>query len=255
MSVRAFSVRALCAAAMLAIAAVPAAQVLAKPADPVAAALADPARQDRHRALDEGRMPAEILAFVGLKPGDVVVDYFAGSGYYSELFATVVGRKGTVYALEPDVFYNAKGWEPLLARHGNVRPLVAPVAGLQMAPGSVDTLFTHLNYHDLYWESEKYKFVRVDVPAVLAGWFRAVRPGGHVVIIDHAGPAGDPREVADKLHRIDPERVKADMAAAGFVLESESAVLHRSEDKHDANVFDASIRGKTDRFILKFQRP
>jgi predicted methyltransferase len=129
------------------------------------------------------------------------------------------------------------------------------MASLQLAPGSVDMLFTHLNYHDLYWESEKYKFARVDVPAVLTGWFRAVKPGGYVVIIDHAGPGGDPRAVADKFHRIDPERVKADMASAGFVLVAESDILRRSEDDHSKGVFDPSIRGKTDRFILKFRRP
>lgn len=155
----------------------------------------------------------------------------------------------------PNSFYNAKGWEPVLASHNNVRVLVAPVAGLQLAPGSADLLFTNLNYHDLYWESAKYKFPRVDVPVVLAGWFRAVRPGGHVVIVDHAGPAGDTRKIADDLHRIAPERVKADMIAAGFVLEAESDVLHRSEDDHSKNVFDATVRGKTDRFVLKFRRP
>lgn len=222
---------------------------------PVAAAIADPARGEKNRALDEGRLPAEVLAFADVKPGQVVVDYFAGGGYYTELFSRLVGPKGTVYALDPNSFYNAKGWEPVLASHNNVRVLVAPVAGLQLAPGSADLLFTNLNYHDLYWESAKYKFPRVDVPVVLAGWFRAVRPGGHVVIVDHAGPAGDTRKIADDLHRIAPERVKADMIAAGFVLEAESDVLHRSEDDHSKNVFDATVRGKTDRFVLKFRRP
>lgn len=222
---------------------------------PVAAAVADTARSEKNRALDEGRKPAEVLAFTGVKPGQVVVDYFAGGGYYSELFSKLVGPTGTVYALDPDSFYDAKGWEPVLASHGNIRVLVAPVAGLQLAPASADLLFTNLNYHDLYWESAKYKFARVDVPAVLANWFSAIRPGGHVVIIDHAGPGGDPRKVADELHRIDPAQVKADMAAAGFVLEAESDMLRRSEDDHSKGVFDPAIRGKTDRFVLKFRRP
>lgn len=226
-----------------------------KPADPVAAAVADPARGAKNRALDESRRPAEVLAFIGIKPGMVVADYFAGGGYYTELFSKAVGPKGLVYAMDPDVFYDAKGWEPILASHSNVRLLITPMSSLHLAPGSVDLLFTHLNYHDLYWESEKYKFPRVDVPSVLAGWFGAVRPGGHVVIIDHAGPAGDPREVADKYHRIDPDQVKRDMAAAGFVLESESTILRRSDDDHSKGVFDPAIRGKTDRFILKFRRP
>lgn len=242
-------------AAVLLGAALSAPPLLAKPADPIAAAVADPARGAKNRELDASRMPAEVLAFTGIKPGMVVADYFAGGGYYTELFSRAVGPKGMVYALDPDVFFDAKGWEPILASHSNVRTLVAPVAGLQLAPGSVDILFTNLNYHDLYWESEKYKYVRVDVPAVLAGWFRAVKPGGSVVIIDHAGPAGDPREVADRLHRIDPERVKADMLAAGFVLDGESQILRRTDDDHSKNVFDPAVRGKTDRFVLRFRRP
>lgn len=221
----------------------------------IAAVIADPARGEKNRALDESRQPAKVLAFLGIKPGMVVADYFAGGGYYTELFSRAVGPKGTVYAMDPDVFYDAKGWAPVLASHKNVRMLVAPVPSLNLAPGSVDLLFTHLNYHDLYWESEKYKFTRVDVPAVLAGWFRAVRPGGHVVIIDHAGPAGDPRVVADAMHRIDPERVKADMAAAGFVLDGEGTMLRRSDDDHSKGVFDPAVRGKTDRFVLRFRRP
>lgn len=229
----------------------------AKPAKPAnyAAAVADPARSAENRALDEGRHPAEILAFSGIKPGDAVADYQAGGGYYSELIADVVGPKGRVYALTQPNFYKAASWDKLRAAHPNVFPVVAPAQALTLAPASVDVLFTHLVYHDLYWASEQYQHPRQDVPAVLKGWFAAVRPGGHVIVVDHAGPAGDPRELADKFHRIDPERVKADMAAAGFVLEAESSVLRRSEDAHDKLVFDPSVRGKTDRFALKFKRP
>ena len=61
--------------------------------------------------------------------------------------------------------------------------------------------------------------------------------------------------MAKRLHRIDPERAKADMTAAGFVLEAERDLLRRSEDDHTKLVFDPAVRGKTDRFILKFPRP
>lgn len=232
-----------------------AAPLLAKPASTIAGAIADPARGTKNRDLDAARMPAQVLAFLDLRPGMTVADYFAGGGYYTELFSRAVGPKGVVYAMDPASFYDAKGWEPVLTSHANVRLLVTQMDALQLAPRSVDLLFTHLNYHDLYWQSEKYHFGPVDVPAVLTGWFGAVKPGGHVVIIDHAGPAGDPRVVADKFHRIDPERVKADMTAAGFVLEAESSVLRRSDDDYSKDVFDPAVRGKTDRFVLKFRRP
>lgn len=238
-------------AALLFVASIP---LAASPAD-YAPAVADRNRSEAHRNLDASRMPAEILDFARVRQGQTVVDYFAGDGYYSVLFARAVGSRGAVYALNPDVFHNAEDWPPLLARHRNLRTLVAPVVGLQLAPASIDLLFTNLNYHDLYWESEQYKYVRVDVPQTLAAWFRAVRPGGSVVIVDHVGPAGDPREVTNRLHRIDPERVKADMIAAGFVFDGESAVLRRSTDDHSKDVFDRSVRGNTDRFVFRFRRP
>jgi len=223
---------------------------------PVATWLADPLRSDDMRKLDENRKPADVLAFAGVKPGQTVLDFFAGGGYYSFLLSRAVGPKGIVFAANPPGENDPKAWAPFEGKVPQMHVMVAEIPQMQFAPRSLDLIFTNLNYHDLYWESEKYHFPRQDVPKVLAAWFTEVKPGGHVVIIDHAAnPGGDPREVADKLHRIDPERVKADMAAAGFVLEAESSVLRRSEDDHSKLVFDPSVRGKTDRFMLKFRRP
>jgi predicted methyltransferase len=239
------------ALALLLLAAPP---LAAAPSD-YAAAVSSPARDARDRALDAGRMPAEVLDFAGIARGQVVVDYFSGTGYYAEMIATAVGRQGTVYALNPTAFHQPSDFAARTARHRNLRVMTGEVPTLQLAPASVDLLFNHLNYHDLYWQSERFKFNRLDVPQVLAHWFSMVKPGGHVVLIDHAGPAGDPRDVVERLHRIDPERVKADMAAAGFILVAESNLLHRSDDGLDKGVFDAAIRGRTSRFMLKFRRP
>lgn len=228
--------------------------VWAKPADH-ARIIADPARLPADRKLDESRQPAEVLDVLALKRGETVADFMAGSGYYTQLLAGAVGAKGMVYATNPPSFHDPKAWETGPNARPNIRTLVQQVAAQQFAPASLDAIFAHLTFHDLYWESEKYNFPRNDVLQVLAGWFRAVKPGGQVVIVDHVGPAGNPREVVEKLHRIDPDQIKADMAAAGFVLESESSVLRRSEDDHAKNVFDPSVRGKTDRILLKFSRP
>jgi predicted methyltransferase len=226
----------------------------AKPAD-YAKVVADTGRTEANRKLDESRMPATVLDFAGYERGDVVADFMAGGGYYTELISRVVGPQGRVYALEPTSFYDAKVWDKLTAGNRNVASLVAPVSAMQLAPASIDSVFAHLVYHDLYWESDKYKFARVEPSAVAAAWYAALKPGGTVVIVDHAGPAGDTRALVEKLHRIDPATVKADMAAAGFELAGESSVLHRSDDDYSANVFDPKVRGKTDRFMLKFRKP
>ena len=226
----------------------------AKPAD-YAKIVADASRTEANRKLDDSRMPAAVLDFAGYERGEVVADFMAGSGYYTELISRTVGPKGRVYALEPSSFYDAKVWDKLTASHANVATLAAPVAAMQLAPNSIDSVFAHLVYHDLYWESDKYKFARVEPAAVVASWFAALKPGGTVVIVDHAGPAGDTRALVEKFHRIDPATVKADMTAAGFELVAESDVLHRSDDPHTAGVFDPSVRGKTDRFMLKYRKP
>ena len=84
----------------------------------------------------------------------------------------------------------------------------------------------------------------------------AMKPGGVIVVIDHAAaPNNDTRATVDKLHRIDPEVVKADFKRAGFVLVGSSDILRNSADDHSLLVFDPKVRGKTDRFILKFKKP
>lgn len=248
MTPRAILAAALMGAATLAITAA------APPPSAGVAAVADSHRSEANRKLDDGRMPAEVLAFAGFKPGDTVADWGAGGGYYSEMIADVVGPKGRVYAVNAPAFFKPETWDPLLKAHPNVMPLVAPADAQWLAPGSVDAIFAHLEYHDLYFVSEKFKHPKLDVPAVLANWFAAVKPGGQVIIIDHVGLPGDPWENTNKYHRIDPEQVKQDMAAAGFVFEGESDMLHRNDDPHDILVFDSSVRGKTDRFVFKFKK-
>ena len=59
--------------------AMPAAQAAPAPSTAISHALADPARSATNRALDESRKPAEILAFAGFKPGQVVADWASGT--------------------------------------------------------------------------------------------------------------------------------------------------------------------------------
>jgi predicted methyltransferase len=77
-----------------------------------------------------------------------------------------------------------------------------------------------------------------------------------VAVIDHvATPGGDTREVVEKYHRIDPATLRADFERAGFVLEAQSDLLRNPADDHTKNVFDPSIRGRTDRFMYRFRKP
>lgn len=222
----------------------------------IARALADPARSEASRKLDESRDPAHVLAFAGFAPGQVVADWGAGGGYYSELIADLVGPRGAVYALSDPAYLKPGTLDVVAKAHANVRPLVAPAAAMALPPASLDAIFAHLEFHDLYAPATRGGTEPArPVAQVLANWFAALRPGGMVVIVDHVGLPGNPAVVGSTVHRIDPAQVKADMAAAGFVLDGESDILRRSNDDHTAVVFAPGLRGKTDRFVLRFRRP
>jgi predicted methyltransferase len=234
-----------------------AAASLRAPAD-VAAAVASADRPADDVKLDSSRRPAQVLAFEGLKRGDMALDLFTGGGYYAEIMAKAVGPKGGVVAWEPANFLNEKsraGFAELKKRAPNVGMMATPVTALALPASTFDFVMLHLNYHDLYWESAKYGFPRTDPAVILATLYQSVKPGGVVAVIDHVGPAGDTREVVEKYHRIDPATVKADFERAGFVLEAESNVLRNPSDDHSKGVFDPEIRGKTDRFVFRFRKP
>src|SRR6202167_4579429 len=68
-------------------------------------AVADPSRPDSDTKRDADRKPEQTLVFSGIKPGDQVADYVADAGYFTRLFASVVGSTGHVYAVEPTAFF------------------------------------------------------------------------------------------------------------------------------------------------------
>lgn len=217
-----------------------------------AAIVGDSHRSAGNRAMDENRLPAAILEFSGIRAGDTVADYQAGGGYFTEMLGDLVGPKGRVFALESARFYKAATWDPIRAAHPNV--IVIASGNLALAPRSVDVLFAHLVFHDLFLPGTPTRAAG-NPDAVIAGWFAAVRPGGHVIVADHVGPSGDVTAIAGSVHRISKDAAVAAMTKAGFVLEGESDVLHRSDDDHTKRSTDPAIRGKTDRFLLKFRRP
>lgn len=235
--------------------AAPPAETQAVSADALAAAVANKARPEAARERDAGRKPAEILAFLGLEQGDAAVDVISGGGYWAEILARAVGENGSVTAFEPEQFYDAEAWSALSEREPGIAVERYPFE--KFAPGAdrFDFAIMNLNYHDVYWESEEYKLPRTDPEQFLAALYATMKPGGVVGVIDHTGKPGDTRKTVDDFHRIDPAVVRADFEKAGFVLEAESDMLANPDDPLDVGVFDPAIRGKTDRFVMKFVKP
>lgn len=85
--------------------------------------------------------------------------------------------------------------------------------------------------------------------------FRALKPGGAFVVIDHSARGGAGSTEAKRLHRVEESVVRDEIVSAGFRLASVSDFLRNPSDTRDWNVFDESRRGTTDRFALRFVRP
>lgn len=224
-----------------------------------AAAIASETRPAADRESDAGRKPGAVLEFFGVRPGDVVLEMWAGSGYYTELLSQVVGQDGKVYAHANTPILGFVG-DAHAARHAgnrlaNAEVLMAENNELALAAGRYDVVTIVLNYHDLYWSSEELGWEQIDVPVFLAEIHKGLKPGGTLGIVDHQAASGSPRETGSTLHRIDSAIVIAELEAAGFVLDGESDILANPEDDHSKSVFDAAIRGKTDRYVLRFTKP
>jgi predicted methyltransferase len=243
------------AAILLGCAALPA---CAEPAD-VAAAVAAEGRPKSALDMDATRKPAEVLQFLGLERGDRALDLFGSGGYYGTIMARAVGPSGSVDAWEAENFVGPKTretWTKFQAAIPNLKLIVSPAAHLELPENSYDFVMFNLNYHDLYWESAEYKFPRMDPKPFVKALYRSMKPGAVLGVIDHAANRGGrTREVAQTLHRIDPATVRADFEAAGFVFEAESPVLRNPGDNRKINVFDSTIRSKTDRFVYRFRKP
>jgi predicted methyltransferase len=240
-----------------------AAPLAAKPAvqAPVslAAAIASPARSADNVKLDQSRKPGEVLRFFGLRPGMDVIDLFGANRYWAEIMAPVVGPKGHVYVWEAAQFYEPdakKAFEVFMAKNPNVEIVASPFEAPSLPKNSADFVMLNLNYHDTYWQSDKYKIPRMDPAAFLKTVYAAMKPGAVIGVIDHvANPNSDTRATVNKYHRIDPNVVKADFKRAGFVLVGSSDMLRNPADDHNLLVFDPKIRGRTDRFVFKFKKP
>lgn len=194
----------------------------------------------------------EVIAFIGIKPGDKVADVVGGR--LTNSLADAVGPTGKVYAVEtaevvklhPEVM---KLMEPLSKAKPQVVVSADPVSA--PLPAGLDAVFIRQNYHDLYD-----KFMGpADVPAFNKAVYKALKPGGVYVVLDHAAKPGADMSVTETLHRIDPARVKADVLAAGFKLDAESPILRNPADDGTKNVFAPAFKDKTDQFLFKFRKP
>jgi predicted methyltransferase len=203
---------------------------------------------------------SELIRFARVAAGSTVIDVYPGDGDWTRVFSDAVGPRGRVFSFVPAEVAHFKN-DPLgrmraLAKEPereNVEAVSADLVAMPQATKPAEVVWLHLFYHDLHTALAQAR------GATAADFNQAVyerlMPGGYYVIVDHAAAVGTGTSDAQSLHRIEPAAVRAEVEAAGFVLDAEGTMLARKDDPHTAKVFDPSIKGETDRFAYRFVKP
>ena len=214
-------------------------------------------RDPNDKKLDEGRHPAELLAFIGIKPGMRVADLGAAGGYTSELLARAVGPTGAVYGQNTAGMLQKFAEKPWSARLS--KPVMKKVVRVDREfddplPKDVhdlDSVVMVLFYHDTVW-------LKVDRDKMNRAILAALKPGGSYVIVDHSSRAGAGTADSQTLHRIEESVVRDEVQRAGFRFAGSADFLKSAADARDwsTSPFTAGERrGTSDRFVLKFVKP
>jgi predicted methyltransferase len=224
--------------------------------DTIRAIVAAKDRSDEDRKLDAGRHPAELLAFLGVAPGQRIVEIGSYQGYTAELLGRAVAPNGKVYAQDPASFnkFTTKVWEgrknnPAMKNIVHIeRPFDAPAPP---EAKDLDAVVCGLFYHDTVW-------LKIDRAKMNASVFKALKPGGVYLIYDHSAREGTGVGDVKTLHRIEEKVVRSEVESAGFKLAATASFLRHPDDKRDWDASDEAppeLRGTSDRFVLKFVKP
>ncbi|MCB1582113.1 MAG: hypothetical protein R3E90_04060 [Marinicella sp.] len=227
-------------------------------ATPLAKALAAEDRTEADKTRDARSRPDVTLTMLDIGPGDVVFDVFAGGGYYSDLIARIVGEDGKVYLHNNQAYRNfvkdalsqrmAENNMPQLIQHDR------EVDDLDIQPNSLDAAMIIMSYHDLFYDDSENNWPQIDHQDFMQQIHQGLKPGARFLIVDHQANKGRGAQDTKSLHRIEKDYAIKRIEAIGFKLIAESAVLSNLEDDKNQSVFAPDIRGKTDRFIVVFQK-
>jgi predicted methyltransferase len=251
--------------------------------------LSSPDRTTADRTNDLRRKPAQMLSFIGIRPGIVALDLSAAGGYTTELLARSIGPTGKVYGQSRPRDPNPAPSNPAVPE-GNSNPNLVPgatpaaspaaprpspvaladrearlrEAGIPAAPIVAlfrpfedpvpsDLASEQIDLVTLMFNYHDLGHLGVDRARMNQAVFRALKPGGLYVIADHAGRPGTGISESGTLHRIEEAFLRQEVEAAGFKLVEEGKFLRNPNDPRDKNTPDPPQ--PKDEFVLKFVRP
>ena len=154
---------------------------------------------------EEEEHPAKVLDSLDIRPGDVVADLGAGSGYFTFRMAPKVGKTGKVLAVEIQVAM----LNTLQARAAAMKATnVEVVRGTEIDPhlpvNSINLVLLVDVYHEMSYPFEVMTRVR-----------EALKPGGRVVFVEYRKE--DPAIRIKEVHKMSVEQLEREMNAVGLV--------------------------------------
>ncbi len=169
-----------------------------------------------------------ILKACGIQPGMTVADVGAGTGLYTRLFSNATGEDGWVYAVE----INARFLEHIQARakeegQHNITTVLCPQDSVTLAPDSVDVAFVCDVYHHFEFPASTMKSL-----------FRALKPGGTVVVVDFERIEGVSSDWILNHVRAGKEVFKSEIESVGLEF-----------------VEEVKVDGLKENYFLRFKKP
>jgi ubiquinone/menaquinone biosynthesis C-methylase UbiE len=143
--------------------------------------------------------PSKMLALLKLKPGDVVADVGAGSGYHTFRMARMIGPKGKVYAvdIQPEMLAIIRK-RMKDDKVENVEPVQGTLTDPKLPAGSIDLILMVDVYHEF---SHPYEMTEALV--------KALKPGGRLVFVEFR--LEDPNVPIKRVHCMSQKQVLKEM--------------------------------------------
>jgi ubiquinone/menaquinone biosynthesis C-methylase UbiE len=170
----------------------------------------------------------EIAKKLELGPGIAIADIGAGTGFFTELFAELVGAEGRVYAVEVSPgFLDHLRQRARDRGSGQIEVVEGGERSVGLEDGSIDVAFLCDTYHHLEYPQ-----------AILASLYRALRPGGRLVVVDFEKIEGTSQKWILEHVRVGKQGVSAEIVSAGFTMDRQM-----------------QVDGMTENYMLQFRRP
>ena len=154
-----------------------------------------------------------LMRELALRPGMIVADVGAGTGYYARRMSPLVGASGAVYAVDvqPEMIAMLTD-RAKKAGLTNIKPVLGAVDNLKLADASIDVAIMVDVYHELEFPYE-----------VMESIVRALKPGGRVVYVEYR--AEDANVPIKPVHKMTEAQVRKEASQHALIYERTANTL------------------------------